>query len=238
MRVLVACEESQAVCKEFRRLGHEAYSCDIIECSGGHPEWHIQGDVLKIINPEWYYGRYGITPSISFETMDGDYHQFDGKWDMILAFPPCTNLCSAGQHWFTRGLKDPALREEAVAFFMAFVNADCDKIAIENPIGIMSTRYRKPDCKVHPWQFGHPESKNTCLWLKNLPALTPTNILQKPEGGWKNQHFTNGRYSSFVNYDENGKLLAWNDPRTARIRSKTYPGIAKAMAEQWSCCGK
>ena len=235
MRILVACEESQAVTIELRRLGHEAYSCDIIECSGGHPEWHIQGDVLKIINPEWYDGRWGITPSISFTTMDGEYHQFDGKWDMIIAFPPCTHLCSAGQHWFTRGLKDPRLREEAVEFFMAFVNADCDRIAIENPVGIMSTRYRKPDCKVHPWQFGHPESKNTCLWLKNLPALMPTDILEKPEGGWNNQSFTkDGRYGGFRNYDENGKIVAWNDPRIKRIRSKTYPGIAKAMAEQWA----
>ncbi len=224
MRILVACEESQAVTIELRKLGHEAYSCDIIECSGGHPEWHIKDDVLMYIN-----GDQAI-----FWTCDGVGHITPKRWDMIIAFPPCTHLCSAGQHWFTKGLKDPRLREEAVEFFMAFVNADCDRIAIENPVGIMSTRYRKPDCKVHPWQFGHPESKNTCLWLKNLPALVPTDILEKPESGWKNQHFTNGRYSSFVNYDERGKVLAWNDPRTARIRSKTYPGIAKAMAEQWA----
>lgn len=224
MKILIACEESQAVTIEMRKLGHEAFSCDIIECSGGHPEWHIKQDVLPLLN-----GR------CSFTTCDGVKHEIKGKWDMIIAFPPCTHLCSAGQHWFTRGLKDPALREEAVDFFMAFANADCDKIAIENPIGIMSTRYRKPDCKVHPWQFGHPETKNTCLWLKNLPSLVPTDILEKPEGGWKNQHFTkDGKYASFVNYDENGKVLAWNDPRTARIRSKTYPGIAKAMAEQWA----
>lgn len=156
------------------------------------------------------------------------------RWDMIIAFPPCTHLCSAGQHWFTRGKKDPALREEAVEFFMAFANADCDKIAIENPIGIMSTRFRKPDQKVQPWQFGHPHTKTTCLWLKGLPILMATDVLEKPEGGWENQHFTaSGKYASFVNYDENGKVLAWNDPRTARIRSKTFPGIAKAMAEQW-----
>lgn len=236
MKVLVACEESQAVCKEFRRLGHEAYSCDIIECSGGHPEWHIKADVLPLLNPSFVPlgDDFGTKINgIEFKTCDGKEHFISNKWDMIIAFPPCTHLCSAGQHWFTRGLKDPFLREEAVAFFMAFVNADCDKIAIENPIGIMSTRYRKPDCKVHPWQFGHPESKNTCLWLKNLPTLIPTDILEKPEGGWQNQHFTNGRYSSFVNYDENGKVLAWNDPRTAKIRSKTYLGIATAMAEQW-----
>ena len=222
MNVLVACEESQRVCIAFREKGHNAFSCDIEPCSGGHPEWHIQGDVLPLLN-----GR------CEFRTADGTNHHIGGKWDMIIAFPPCTHLCSAGQHWFTRGLKDPCLRDEAADFFMAFANADCDKIAIENPIGIMSTRYRKPDCKVHPWQFGHPESKNTCLWLKNLPSLVPTDILEKPESGWANQHFTNGRYSSFVNYDERGKVLAWNDPRTAKIRSKTYWGIARAMSEQW-----
>jgi site-specific DNA-cytosine methylase len=236
MRILVACEESQAVTIELRNLGHEAYSCDIIECSGGHPEWHIMQDVLPLLNPKDHPIWDGNTTikGIEFKTCDGKEHFVYDKWDMIIAFPPCTHLCSAGQHWFSRGLKDPCLRDEAVEFFMALVNADCDKIAIENPVGIMSTRYRKPDCKVHPWQFGHPESKNTCLWTKNLPALIPTDILEKPEGGWKNQHFTNGRYSSFVNYDEQGKVLAWNDPRTAKIRSKTYPGIAKAMAEQWA----
>lgn len=233
----MACEESQAVTKELRRLGHNAFSCDIIDCSGGHPEWHIKQDVLQILNPGVQlkglsHEYYGIKP---FETMDGVKHFIHGKWDMIIAFPPCTHLCSAGQHWFTRGLKDPNLREEAVDFFMAFANADCEKIAIENPIGIMSTRFRKPDQKIHPWMFGHPATKNTCLWLKELPALVPTDILEKPEGGWENQSFTkDGKYGGFKNYDENGKILAWNDPRTARIRSKTYPGIAKAMAEQWA----
>lgn len=223
MNVLVACEESQRVCAAFRAKGHNAFSCDIMECSGGHPEWHIQEDVLEFLHP----GK-----GMFFKTQNGEY-RFVEKWDMIIAFPPCTHLCSAGQHWFTRGLKDPQLREDAVKFFMAFVNADCPRIAIENPVGIMSTRYRKPDCKTQPWHHGHPETKTTCLWLKGLPPLEPTHILEKPEGGWKNQHFTNGRYSSFVNYDENGKVMRWNDPRTAIIRSKTYPGIAKAMADQW-----
>lgn len=223
MKVLVACEESQAVCKAFRERGHEAYSCDIDPCSGGHPEWHIMQDVIPLLN--------GFC---LFKTCDGLEHYLDEKWDMIIAFPPCTHLCSAGQHWFARGLKATSLREEAVAFFMMFTNADCEKIAIENPIGIMSTRFRKPDQKIQPWMFGHPATKNTCLWLKNLPILIPTDILEKPEGGWENQSFTkDGRYGGFKNYDENGKILAWNDPRTARIRSKTYPGIAKAMAEQW-----
>lgn len=208
MKILVACEESQAVTIELRKLGHEAYSCDIEPCSGGHPEWHLQEDVTPLLKQHW---------------------------DMIIAFPPCTHLCSAGQHWFSRGLKDPALRDEAIKFFMLFVEADCEKVAIENPIGIMSTHYRKPDQKIQPWQYGHPMTKTTCLWLKGLPLLQPTNIIPKPETGWENQSFTKaGKYGGFVNRDESGKIVAWNDPRTAKIRSKTFPGIAKAMAEQWA----
>ena len=235
MNVLVACEESQRVCAAFRAKGHNAFSCDTMTCSGGHPEWHIHGDVLKILNPHpIQVAKNDIRMGIEFYTNYGQtIHTIWGGWDMIIAFPPCTHLCSAGQHWFSRGLKDPQLREDAVKFFMEFVNADCPRIAIENPVGIMSTRYRKPDCKTQPWHHGHPETKTTCLWLKGLPPLEPTHILEKPEGGWRNQHFTNGRYSSFVNYDENGKVMRWNDPRTAIIRSKTYPGIAAAMADQW-----
>lgn len=224
MKILIACEESQTVCKEMRRLGHECYSADIQEPSGGHPEWHILGDVLPIIN-----GR------CRFKTMDGSEHEVSGRWDMIIAHPPCTHLCSAGQHWFSRGKKDPSLRESAVYFFMRFILADCDKIAVENPIGVMSTRYRKPDCIIQPWQFGHPETKATCLWLKGLPVLKPINVLENPEGGWENQSFdSSGRYRGFKTRDENGRILAWNDPKTAIVRSKTYYGIAKAMAEQWA----
>ena len=226
MKILVACEESQAVTLELRKLGHEAYSCDIEPCSGGYPEWHIQGDVLPLLNGKCY-----------FYTVDGTYHDTVAKWrwDMIIAFPPCTHLCSAGQHWFSRGIKDTKLRDDAIAFFMAFINADCDKVAVENPIGIMSSNYRKPDQKIQPYQFGHPMTKTTCLWIKNLPLLQPTDILGKPLEGWQNQSFTkSGKYGGFKNYDENGKILAWNDPRTAKIRSKTYPGIARAMAEQWA----
>lgn len=232
MKVLVACEESQRVCTVFRELGHEAYSCDIQECSGGHPEWHILGDVLKVLNPvhlitEQLYG-------ISFKTMDGEKHIINGKWDMIIAHPPCTHLCNAGQHYFSRGIKSPVLREKAFDFFMRFINADCEKIAVENPIGIVSTRYRKPDQIIQPFWFGDPYTKNTCLWLRNLPPLNPTDMLEKPDKGWKNQSFDkNGKYRGFKDYDENGKLLAWNDPKTAKIRSKTFPGIARAMAEQW-----
>ena len=220
--LLVACEESQRVCTAFRQHGWEAYSCDIIDCSGGHPEYHIKQDVLPLLNG-----------NCDFETGDGVKHHID-RWNMLIAHPPCTELCSAGQHWFSRGIKDPKMREDAVDFFMRFINADCEHIAVENPIGIMSTRYRKPDCVIQPWQFGHPETKATCLWLKNLPSLVPTNIIKKPEGGWENQQISNGKYTGFKNYDENGKILAWNDPRTKVIRSRTYIGIAEAMAEQWT----
>ena len=220
--LLVACEESQRVCVAFRQHGWEAYSCDIIDCSGGHPEYHIKQDVLPLLNG-----------NCDFETCDGVKHHID-RWNMLIAHPPCTELCSAGQHWFSRGIKDPQMREDAVDFFRRFINADCEHIAVENPIGIMSTRYRKPDCVVQPWQFGHPETKATCLWLKNLPSLVPTNIIKKPEGGWENQQISNGKYTGFKNYDENGKILAWNDPRTKVIRSRTYIGIAEAMAEQWT----
>jgi len=223
MNVLVACEESQEVCKAFRAKGHRAFSCDLQECSGGHPEWHIQGDVLPMLNGDYV-----------FQTMDGHYHEQPCEWDLLLAFPPCTHLSSSGQHWFSRGLKDPKLREDAAEFFMSFAKANCPRIAIENPVGIMSTRWRKPDQKIQPWQFGHPMTKTTCLWLQGLPPPRPTEILEKPATGWENQSFRpDGKYASFVNYDERGKILSWNDPRTAKIRSKTFPGIAKAMAEQW-----
>ena len=231
MKVLVACEESQRVCTAFREKGHEAYSCDIIECSGGHPEWHIQGDVLLLLNPYWFstvdcQKMYGF----KVRTMDGETHYIEGKWDLIIAHPPCTRLCNSGQRWLYWG--DEAYRtekkkdqEKAIVFFMHFVNADCDHIAIENPSGIMSTHYRKPDCVYNPYDFeGETECKKTCLWLKGLEPLKPTRIEPLPKeertkGIWK-AHF-------------GGKKMAWNDPETARLRSQTPYGVAKAMAEQW-----
>lgn len=234
MRILVACEESQAVTIAFRERGHEAYSCDIQECSGGHPEWHIQGDVLNFLNPDVLFP--GELPGIQFFTMDNEYHFFPGKWDIIIAHPPCTYLTVTGNRWFNvdrygeKAIQRKKDREDAVKFFMRFVSADCDKIAIENPVGYMSTYYRKPDCIVQPYEFGHPARKKTCLWLKNLPCLTPTNVVSSGE-------ILRGGYSvgASANYatDENGKILRWNDPRTAKARSKTFPGIARAMAEQW-----
>lgn len=222
MKVLIACEESQEVCKAFRALGHEAYSCDIQEPSGGHPEWHILGDVIPLING-----------NCAFNTMDGENHYIAGKWDLIIAHPPCTDLAVSGARHFARKRAD-GTQQKSIAFFMEFVKADCEKIAIENPICIMSTEYRKPDQIIQPYYFGHPASKSTCLWLKGLPVLQPTNILQKPAGGFENQYLNkDGKYTGFINRDKNGKILSWNDPRTAKLRSKTFPGIAKAMAEQW-----
>lgn len=233
MRVLVACEESQAVCKEFRKLGHEAYSCDIIECSGGHPEWHIMQDVLPLLNG-----------GCRFLTMDGKTHDLYDRWDMIIAFPPCTHLAVSGAAWFKKKREDGRQRW-GIEFFCQFLNADCDCISIENPVGIISGDYipkwfpdlsdryglpRKPTQIIQPWQFGHRARKATCLWLKGLPNLIPTNIVD--EGEIMGDGHSVGA-SAWHAVDENGKILAWNDPRTAKIRSKTFHGIAKAMAEQW-----
>jgi site-specific DNA-cytosine methylase len=201
LKVLVACEESQAVCKALLEMGWNAFSCDIQPCSGGRPDRHIQGDVLPLIN-----GR------CEFETMDGKKHHIDGKWDLLIAHPPCTDLAVSGARWFPEKRKD-GRQQASIDFFMEFVNADCDRIAIENPIGIMSTVYRKPDQIIQPWQFGHGETKATCLWLKGLPHLEPTNIV----GGREQK--------------------VWRmapGPERAKLRSKTFPGIAKAMAEQWT----
>lgn len=175
MRILVACEESQAVTIQARLHGHEAYSCDLLECSGGHPEWHIQGDVLPLLNG-----------SCEFVTMDGSKHRIDGRWDMIIAFPPCTFLTVTGNRWFNverygeKAIQRYKDREEAIKFFMEFANADCDRIAIENPVGCMSTYYRKPDQIIQPYMFGDPFEKKTCLWQKGLPELKATNIVEPP----------------------------------------------------------
>ena len=223
LRVLIACEESQRVCSAFRRLGQAAYSCDIQAPSGGHPEWHIMGDALKAIK------GWDIT------TMDEKSHYID-KWDLLIAHPPCTFLTVSGNRWFNverygdRAVERLKARKEAAEFFMAFVNADIPCVCVENPVGYMSTHYRKPDCIVQPYEFGHPARKKTCLWLKNLPPLIPTDVVSPGEilpGG-----YSVGASANYVT-DENGKILPWNDPRTAKARSKTCSGIAKAMADQW-----
>ena len=209
MKVLVACEESQRVCTEFRQRGHEAYSCDIEPCSGGHPEWHIKADVLPLLNG-----------SSSFRTVDGTAHRVDGKWDMIVAFPPCTHLASSGARYFKEKRED-GRQEQGIDFFMQFVHADCGKIAIENPVGIMSGIYRKPDQIIQPYEFGDAFEKRTCLWLKGLPKLMKTNIVGIPE----RQKLKSGKTMPAW-YSKGGRDRQKN-------RSKTFTGIAKAMAEQW-----
>lgn len=218
MRVLVACEESQEVCKAFRALGHEAYSCDIQECSGGHPEWHIQGDVLPLLNGD-----------CTFQTMDGITHTQRGRWDMIIAHPPCTDLAVSGARWFLEKQKD-GRQQKSIVFFMQMALADCDRVAVENPVCIMSSAWRKPDQIIQPYQFGHHARKSTCLWLKGLPKLSPTNVVDP--GEIVGDGFSVGASLNYAK-DDSGKIIPWNDPRTAKIRSKTFPGIAAAMAEQW-----
>lgn len=233
MKIIVGCEESQAVTKELRRLGHEAYSCDIIDQSGGHPEWHIMQDVLPLLDG-----------NCEFMSTDGQAHKIEGKWDMIIAFPPCTHLAVSGALRFAAKREDGRQRE-GLEFFCKFLEADCDRIAIENPVNIISGEYCKkwfpdivekyglpikPAQTIHPWMFGHPESKKTCLWLKGLPTLKPTNVLPLPQcGHWENQT-KDGQNKLMID----GKWIGFNDPRTAKYRSKTYTGIARAMAEQWA----
>ncbi len=192
MKVLLACEESQAVCIEFRKLGHEAYSCDLLPCSGGHPEWHIQDNIMNVLRHDI------ISP-------------FTTEWDIVIAFPPCTDLTVSGARWFKQK-QESGQQQKSIMFFEFFTLLKNRYVAIENPIGIMSRLYRKPDQIIQPWQFGHGETKSTCLWLKNLPKLQPTNIVE-------------GREQNI-----------WKMPPScdrAKLRSKTYIGIAKAMAEQW-----
>lgn len=225
MKVLVACEESQEVCKAFRAKGHEAYSCDIQECSGGHPEWHIKYSCSQIM---W--------GGCEFITQSDDHHVIDGPWDLLIAHPPCTYLTVSGNAWFntdrycTKAKARMIDRVDAIRFFMDFVVCNAKRMAIENPVGIMSNVYRKPDQIIQPYEYGHHARKATCLWLKELPLLMPTNIV---DPGYIDENgFSLGSASLYAT-DENGKILSWNDPRTAKIRSKTFPGIAKAMADQW-----
>ena len=204
MRILLACEESQAITKELRALGHDAFSCDIKPTTGGHPEWHIQGDVTPILEEDW---------------------------DMIIAFPPCTHLAVSGAKHFEKKRAD-GRQQSAIEFFMLFANAKCPKIAIENPVGIMSTLWRKPDQIIQPYQFGDTAQKTTCLWLKGLPKLVPTKIVDK------------GEFVTFID-KKTGKtkkqpkwyfdaLSASTPEERSTIRSKTFPGIANAIAMQWA----
>lgn len=234
MKVLIACEESQRVCIAFRERGHEAYSCDILECSGGHPEWHIQGDVLPIING-----------NCEFETADGQRHRIDGKWDLIIAHPPCTHLAVSGAAWFEKKREDGRQRE-GIELFCKFFEADCDKVVIENPIGIISGEYikahfpdlaekyglpKKPTQIIHPWMFGDNYNKSTCLWEKGVSPLSPE-VTEQPELEWF--EWMDGKTGKQKRQPK-WFADAWHLPpaERAKVRSKTFPGIAKAMAEQW-----
>lgn len=202
MKVLIACEESQAVCKAFRALGHESYSCDTQECSGGHPEWHIMRDCLQILNG-----------NCVFETADGETHCIRGRWDLVIAHPPCTYLTNAGSQLLRPGAGAYNVERlnagfRAKEFFLACLNADCDRIAVENPVPNSIFRLPLYTQIIEPWQFGDPYTKKTCLWLKGLSPLVPTDIV-KPIGSWNVIH------------------------RSPKKRSKTFEGIALAMAEQW-----
>ena len=217
LKILVACEESQRVTEAFRKLGVEAYSCDIIDQSGGHPEWHIKADVLPLLGG-----------NAAFTTEDGRLHVIEGKWDCIIGFPPCTYLTTTGNRWFNeevygdKARERKRLREKAAAFFMEIANADCDHIMIENPSGVMSTRWRKPDQTVQPWMFGDPFEKRTNLWLKGLPQLEATDIVDPPP----RQVLSSGR-----------TMPRWYSNcggNRAKERSKTFPGIANAIAEQFT----
>lgn len=231
--LLVGCEESQRVCAEFRKAGWNAFSCDIVDPSGGHPEWHIKGDVLPLLNG-----------NCQFKTMDGKTHIIEGKWDMLILHPPCTDLSVSGARYFEKKRADGRQRN-SIEFFGKCLTADCDKICVENPINIIAGGYLplwfpdlaekynlplKPTQIIQPWMFGDNASKKTCLWLKGLPQLEATDIVEPDE---------NGRYANQTKDGQNkvivdGKWIGFNDPRTAIERSKTYPGIARAMRTFWS----
>ena len=213
MKILVACEESQAVCIALRNLGHEAYSCDILPCSGGKPEWHIQQDVLIVINRE--------------------------HWDMMIAFPPCTDLAVSGAAWFKDKIAD-GRQQASVNFFMQIVNAPIHKIAIENPVGIMSKIYKKPTQIIQPYFFGDEFQKTTCLWLKNLKPLYHNSSINLFDN-----NITHVYKGDMIEYASGNRMPEWYakayrlpKQERAKLRSKTFPGIAKAMAEQWGGINK
>lgn len=220
MNVLIACEESQRVCAAFRAKGHTAYSCDIESAGGGQPCWHIKGDVIPLLD-----GR------CKFVTQDGQKHEITNKWDLIIAHPPCTYLTVTGNKWFDTGKYGKTAwermteRNKAIAFFYRFVMADCEHIAIENPVGVMSTAYRSADQTVQPYMFGDPYEKKTCFWLKGLPPLKPTNEVEKPA----RKQFASGKTMPEWYAD----LFRLPKGERSKQRSRTFPGLATAMAEQW-----
>lgn len=217
MNCLVACEESQAITIELRKLGHNAFSCDIQEPSGGHPEWHIIRDCLELVN--------GF---VSFTTCDGSFHCVN-RWDLIIAHPPCTYLSFAGYGYLNvekygdKAVKRLAARDEAFDFAMKIFNSDCEHICLENPKGYINTKFRSPDQIINPYDFGDSYRKRTCLWLKGLPLLIPDYVIPAPEP---------------IYIDSKGKKRYWVDTISGsnrqKIRSKTFPGIARAMAWQFT----
>nr|WP_290766650.1 hypothetical protein [Fibrobacter sp. UBA4297] len=232
LNILIACEESQAVCKAFRKLGHNAYSCDLLDCSGDHPEWHFNHDITEVLN------------KTNLVLQNGEEAVIKGNWDLMIGHPPCTYLAVSGAQWYYHP-EDKDLpvekrrphpkypnrardREDAVKFFMSLAKAKIKRIAIENPVGIMSNRWRKPDQKIQPYQFGDPYSKGTCLWLKNLWTLHPS---KETNDHGEKVFFKSGK-SQPKWYSEALKAKTPEERRT--LRSKTFPGIARAMAEQWS----
>lgn len=206
-RILVACEESQAVTKAFRKLGFEAFSCDLLYCSGGHPEWHFKEDMFEVIKRE-------------------------PKFDLMIAFPPCTDLAVSGARHFERKIADGS-QAKSIQFFMDVINADVERIAVENPIGIMSRLYKKPNQIIQPYWFGDKAQKSTCLWLKNLPNLEPTDIVEKGEfKEWNDRKTGKLKRQALWYYEALQKAKSPEERRT--LRSKTFQGIADAMAEQWT----
>lgn len=224
--VLIVCEESQTVCASFRANGIEAYSCDIVDCSGGHPEWHIKWDALALING-----------NCTFLTCDGSLHEIDGSWDLIIAHPPCTFLTATGNRWFNvekygeKALQRLRDREDAAAFFMTIWNAECDRVVIENPVGYMSTWFRKPDQIIHPYYFAkyqgdeNCERKATCLWMRGVPLLKYTVIYSPIVIQYKNGKGTDSPWHM--------KTMSLPPAERARARSKTFPGIGEAFGDQW-----
>ena len=234
MNILVACEESQRVCEAFRELGHTAYSCDLLKCSGGREQWHIMNDVIPLLDG-----------NCTFTTMDGETHTQNGRWDMIIAFPPCTDLAVSGARWF-EGKRQDGSQRKSIEFFCKILTADCDKIVIENPIGIISgdyikqyypdiaTKYGlplKPTQIIHPWMFGDNFNKSTCLWIKGVEALVPE-VTEQPELEWFN--FTckkTGKKKRQAKWFADTFRLPAEE--RAIVRSRTFPGVARAMANQW-----
>ena len=226
MNVLIACEESQRVCMAFREKGHNAFSCDILPCSGGHPEWHIQGDVLPLLNGY-----------CEFETADGKKHNISGKWDLIIAHPPCTYLTVTGNRWFNverygdRARQRKKDREYAAEFFMAFWKSNCAKVVIENPIGYMSSYFRKPEQIIHPYYFAESENdencerKSTCLWMRGVELLKYEIKYSPRVIKYKNGKGTDSPWHM--------ETMGLPKEERSRLRSQTFPGIAKAMAERW-----